>query len=960
MKQLLVILLILIAPNVFGQNGAKLDKRHFKLPIGLSSKDYVQGTIIVKFKDTSLGGQMMQSELIQLLKLKSASINQVKQLFGNEPSSAMGSNKSSAYKASGLERIAEIKYSSVNSIEEVINELLQNPKIEYAEPRYIYRAHALSPPPNDPLFTNSNNYQAYLEQVKAPEAWDIPIGSVSPVIIGIVDSGSQLNHSDLAANITHDYADPINGIDDDHDGYIDNLNGWDFVGAHLNNPQADNDPNVVNASNAHGVHVSGLVAAETNNGVGIASIANNYAQILIIKAGADDDSRAILAGYEGIKYAVDRGAKVISCSWGGRAGSSFGQDIINYAINSDCLVVAAAGNKNIGQPDYPSAYPGVFSVASVSASDQKSYFSNYGSQVSIAAPGENILSTYYDNTYAFLSGTSMATPLVSSAAALVRAKFPMLTMKLVGDQLKLTADFIDPQNPGYEGMLGQGRLNVYRALATTPTIRVQKVTLQDLGDGSIPSGDTLKVFFDLKNLSAPITGLSIQLLSADSNVVVSSTPLVIDHIGNLETKSMVGPFNVYVKPSTPDNQIIRFNLNYVWGAVSATESFSLMVSLNYLNVEVNRVATSITGNGRVGFSDSARTHGVGFLYNGVPMLYEASLMIGNSATAVSDNARSGSDGSYHEYFLKRVAVKKKVSQSAAFEGQSEFDDSGNPSPLHVYVSHSGVAYASAPNDKYTIVKYRIKNTGTSLLAGLYIGLFTDFDVSNYGANDVTQYDAANRLGYIYGKAGGTSYVGVKLLSHGAQPAYYPLSYNVSGGPLQTDGSFPTSGKYEALSSGIKSLGLGQDSANGYDVSFVSGQGPYTIAANDSVEVAFAFIGGDNLTDLQSSAIAAQNQYDQVIPSPVSPTIAPTVVLNYSYPNPSSGYSNVDFSIPRPGQTSILLYSMAGKLVKEILNDNLQAGWHHVTVDLTGIGSGIYFYSIHYEGTVRALEIEVSN
>jgi subtilisin family serine protease len=216
------------------------------------------------------------------------------------------------------------------------------------------------------LFTNSNNYQAYLEQVKAPEAWDIPIGSVSPVIIGIVDSGSQLNHSDLAANITHDYADPINGVDDDHDGYIDNLNGWDFVGAHLNNPQADNDPNVVNASNAHGVHVSGLAAAETNNGVGIASIANNYAQILIIKAGADDDSRAILAGYEGIKYAVDHGAKVISCSWGGGAGSSFGQDIINYAINSDCLVVAAAGNENIGQPDYPSAYPGVFSVASVS------------------------------------------------------------------------------------------------------------------------------------------------------------------------------------------------------------------------------------------------------------------------------------------------------------------------------------------------------------------------------------------------------------------------------------------------------------------------------------------------------------------------------------------------------------------------------------------------------------------
>jgi subtilisin family serine protease len=294
----------------------------------------------------------------------------------------------------------------------------------------------------------------------------VGIGSISPVVIAIVDSGSQLNHEDLADNI--------------YPG------GYDLVGCCKNNPQPDNDPNVANANASHGVHVSGLASASTNNGVGIASIAYNNAKLLIVKVSGDDFPSDVVRGYEGIVYAVDHGAKIINCSWGSpTAGGPYGQNIVNYAMRNDCLVVAAAGNGNpstgIGNPfiDYPAAYPGVMAVASVSYSDAKSRFSNYGREVSISAPGENILSTVYDNTYGYDSGTSMAAPLVSSAAALLKMFFPSLTMFQIGERLRDTADNIDPKNPNYVGLLGKGRLNIYRALTNSEPVPDMTELLQN-------------------------------------------------------------------------------------------------------------------------------------------------------------------------------------------------------------------------------------------------------------------------------------------------------------------------------------------------------------------------------------------------------------------------------------------------------------------------------------------------
>lgn len=493
MKYYLLFIVSIISLNLFGQDSLTRGRSHFKLPLNsVPGKSYVPNTIIVKFKNINLQVSALTSStstmsiLGQSLHLKSASVNKAKQLF---PASRLNkikpSSSASVEDTIGLEHIIEIKYTSTVGIEQVINELLENPNVVYAEPRHIYHTNMVSkrsyvnrmsniiyhPYISDFNYTPNDPYevtmQSYLEQVKAPEAWNIAIGSVSPIIIAVVDTGSQLDHPDLAANI---------------------MGGYDLVGADSNNPVPDNNPNVTSADNAHGVHVSGLASGVTNNGIGIASIVNNYAQLLIVKAAGDDGE--LVACSEGIIYAADHGAKIINCSWGGDADMTL-QDAINYAISKDCLVVAAAGNNHdinndpqdpnaAPYPLYPAAYLGVFTVASVNFEDQKSYFSNYGPQVSIAAPGgdadslngsvavEELLNTYYPSTYEYEAGTSMAAPLVCSAAALVKAKFPSLTMAQVGAQLKATADNISSLNPTYVGALGAGRLNVYRALTQMP------------------------------------------------------------------------------------------------------------------------------------------------------------------------------------------------------------------------------------------------------------------------------------------------------------------------------------------------------------------------------------------------------------------------------------------------------------------------------------------------------------
>ncbi|SEM99016.1 S8 family peptidase [Lihuaxuella thermophila] len=306
-----------------------------------------------------------------------------------------------------------------NSVQKMMQKYKQDPNVEYVEPNYYFHA---AWTPNDPAFSSS---QWGPQKIQAPQAWDVTRSS-SSVKIAIVDTGVQANHPDLNGKV---------------------INGWDFV----------YDDSVPNDANGHGTHCAGIAAATTNNGTGIAGMAPN-ARILAVRVLDANGSGTLDDVANGIIYAADQGAQVISLSLGGSAGTTTLQNAVNYAWNRGAVVVAAAGNSNTSAPSYPAYYSNAIAVASTTSSDTKSSFSNYGSWVDVAAPGSSIYSTYITSTYASLSGTSMATPHVAGLAGLLAAQGRSNSQ--IRAAIQNTADRIS----GTGTYWTYGRVNAYRAV----------------------------------------------------------------------------------------------------------------------------------------------------------------------------------------------------------------------------------------------------------------------------------------------------------------------------------------------------------------------------------------------------------------------------------------------------------------------------------------------------------------
>lgn len=302
-----------------------------------------------------------------------------------------------------------------------------------------------------------------IKKIEADRAWDTTGGSAE-VVVAVVDTGVNYDHPDLAANIAINEDEiPGNGIDDDGNGYIDDVYGYNAItgtglGSSAGDPMDDN---------GHGTHVAGTIAAVGNNSVGVIGVAYG-AKVLAVKALGATGSGYISDIADAIEYSVVRGARVINLSLSSSADSSVMRTAIEEARNNGVLVVAAAGNsaRDIDiTPAYPAKYdyPNLVSVASTDSEDEPSTFTNYSAtSVHLAAPGTNIASTSYTGGYVYFSGTSMATPHVAGVAALVFSLRPELTGSQVKDLLLNSVDVLG----SLSGLVVTGgRINAARAVA---------------------------------------------------------------------------------------------------------------------------------------------------------------------------------------------------------------------------------------------------------------------------------------------------------------------------------------------------------------------------------------------------------------------------------------------------------------------------------------------------------------
>lgn len=338
------------------------------------------------------------------------------------------------------------------------------PFVDWVAPNYIYETF-------DPreLIPNDTDFgqQYFHSLMRNDDAWDITLGS-SDVIIGIADDGVDTDHVDLALNIwTNSGEIPGNLIDDDANGFIDDVNGWDFV-------DNDNDPNP-KGTDDHGTHVAGIAAGRTNNATGIAGTAGG-ATIMPLKFYDSANSGAwtssvIAATYA---YAIDNGATILNTSYNvnGFVGDPTFTAGLQYFYDQGGLHLISAGNSTQLNPARQVFDQSIF-VSSTTSTDSLSSFSNYGFGIDVAAPGSSIYATLPNDLYGTKSGTSMSTPNAAGVAALIWSHQPTWTRDQVAAQLIGTADNIDALNPGFERLLGAGRVNAYRGLTDTlapPTI----------------------------------------------------------------------------------------------------------------------------------------------------------------------------------------------------------------------------------------------------------------------------------------------------------------------------------------------------------------------------------------------------------------------------------------------------------------------------------------------------------
>lgn len=467
-------------------------------------------------------------------------------------------------------------------------ELQQDERVEWAEPNQIFHTSAA---PADPFY----DQQMFHSWIGSETAWNTTTGSPT-VVVGVIDTGIDWQHPDLAANIWRNTREVDgDGVDNDGNGYIDDVRGWDFVSASStevateeDGAPPDNNPTDVLG---HGTHVAGIIGAVGNNNVGVTGVAWR-ASLMPLRAGyktadgqgnlRESDVAAALA------YAADNGAHIVNMSFGSTVPSHTMLFAIEYAVQRGVVLVAAAGNDAKLVAAYPAAYNNVISVAALSDAVTPAPFSNFGTWVDLAAPGVDIMNTVPGGAYERMSGTSMASPVVAGVAALVRAAHPTWTRDQIERQLVATTSALALGAGPYSGKLGSGRVSsaaAVGALATAPGLLVTDTFVDEAQgdkDGEYEAGEVLNLYATVRSVGgsdvAANTVLTLTSSDARLQIVQGVANLGPIPFGRGVTNSG-NPLKVQIPTGIPANTVVDMRITASTpGATARTATIPVTLS----------------------------------------------------------------------------------------------------------------------------------------------------------------------------------------------------------------------------------------------------------------------------------------------------------------------------------------------------------------------------------------------
>ncbi len=493
-----------------------------------------------------------------------------------------------------LENVFAIELAGAADIRSAVAELAAQPGVVYAEPNFLYRAMRTPLPdepflPDDPHLSDDGIHfsegawgQAHpdlwgIEKTRAIEGWNAfdldgngdfdgsETRPGEPVVVAVIDTGLDVDHPDIAANLWRNPAEvPDNGIDDDANGFADDTVGWDFV-------DGDGAPE---DRFGHGTHVSGTIAASGDNGIGVIGIAP-WAKIMTLKGLRNTGSGDALTLANAVRYAADMGADIISASWAGIAQSETLTAAFRYARALGVLSIAAAGNANTNVESFaPANLDEVLAVAATDLDDVRAGFSNFGIGIDISAPGVAILSLNANrgaNTiaealpdrvvgvdYLQINGTSMACPHASGAAAVLLSQDPSRSLDDIAGRLLAGAAPIADANPGFETLLGRGRVDLLASLVAEPRPLVQ---LLGVDQGRAKAGGSASIAVFLRNRWIGTSDVTATLSTASPYAIVEKDRTEFATLEtNQEVDNLRDPFEVHFDASIPIGAEIPFEL----------------------------------------------------------------------------------------------------------------------------------------------------------------------------------------------------------------------------------------------------------------------------------------------------------------------------------------------------------------------------------------------------------------